>query len=684
MPSSKRGTQALKARPEVLSLAVEHTAGASLQSSGVAVLKGASSTTRSALLLSALGLALLGVALGLSQIVRAAYDEAMFAPLALGGLALALALATGVPRRLPLAGLLPLLGLWAWSYLSAAWSDSGESAHTAAARWLLYAATLALLCWAIGDDRRRAIVLLTGAAAGVLGVAGWMLVRMLDGDGAALFHGTRLNDPVGYINGQAGFLLVGVWPCLALAERSGSKRALFSGAGVAGVTALTALGLLTQSRSWGVAFAVTLLLVLAAIPGRRRRAAALLLCGATIALLYVPLADVWRHPGEPVAVPTDAATHDAAVAMLVGALVAGALWTIAVLAFERLAPTGSGRRTKAARIAGWVLAAVAVLAVLGIGANAGTIKQRVERQYDAFVKLAPTSGGTRFFSGGGDRYDYWRVALIEFRSQPLHGVGGGNYRPGYYLHRRTTEDIQQPHSLELQTLAELGVVGALLLGVFLAAVASGFVRTARAARDDRAARTLAVAAGGIFAAWLVQTSVDWLHLLPGLTAIALAAVAGLLVRPGNAAAAPSGRGRVVTIAVAFGIACAGALTIAPRVLSLHERGSAERALAARQPRAAIAHASRALDFDPDSLAALELRAAGMARLGAFAPARADIRRAIALEPRNWVMWALLGDLLTRRGDRTGARSAYGRAVALNPLDPSLQTARREATRAPER
>src|SRR3954470_23392725 len=189
--------------------------------------------------------------------------------------------------------------------------------------------------------------------------------------------------------------------------------------------------------------------------------------------------------------------------------------------------------------------------------------------------------------------------MIEFRSDPLRGVGAGNYRPGYYLHRRTTEDIQQPHSLELQTLAEMGVVGALLLGVFLAAVASGFVRTARAARHDRAARTLAVAAGGIFAAWLVQTSVDWLHLLPGLTAIALAAAAGLLVRPASAATAPNRRGRIVTLAVAIAIACAGTLTIAPRVLSLHARESAERALAARQPRAAISDASRALDHDPD-------------------------------------------------------------------------------------
>jgi Flp pilus assembly protein TadD len=76
------------------------------------------------------------------------------------------------------------------------------------------------------------------------------------------------------------------------------------------------------------------------------------------------------------------------------------------------------------------------------------------------------------------------------------------------------------------------------------------------------------------------------------------------------------------------------------------------------------------------VAALELRAAGFARLHAFAPTLADVKRAIALEPRNWVTWALLGDLLTRRGDRARARSAYRRAVALNPRNADLRSALR--------
>ena len=46
------------------------------------------------------------------------------------------------------------------------------------------------------------------------------------------------------------------------------------------------------------------------------------------------------------------------------------------------------------------------------------------------------------------------------------------------------------------------------------------------------------------------------------------------------------------------------------------------------------------------------------RLHAFPSSLSDLKRAVAVEPRNWVTWALVGDLLTRRGDRSGARAAY--------------------------
>ena len=625
----------------------------------------------------------LGVVLGVSQVISGGYDETTWSSIALGLLGVALALAIGAPRRPPLGLVVPLLGLWLWSLISSAWSESVDASHTAANRWLLYAAVLVLLAWAVGQDRRRATVLLTGVSAGVLGVAVWLLARMLTGHGPELFLGARLNDPMGYVNGEAGYLLIAAWPCLALAERRGSlTAAAAAGGGMAGFVALISLGLMSQSRSWMAALAVAIVLLLAAVPGRRRRAVALVPAAAAVAAIYATLAHVWQHPGG--GVVTAATTRHAAGAIIVAALAAGAVWGLIVAALERFAPAGTPERAGVRRLASGTLAALGVILVVAIAVNAGSLAHRISTQYNAFVHLSTSSNGTRLFSGSGSRYDYWRVALIEFRSAPLAGVGAGNYDPGYYLHRRQNEPITQPHSLELQTLAELGVVGGLLLAGFLVAVALGFGRTARSAATDPVARTVAVSAGGMFAVWLMQTSVDWMHLIPALTAIALAAAVALAIRPERESAALTHRAHAAIVASAAVIAVAGIVTIGPRVLSLDAQASAQHALARGKARTAVADATTALEYDPRSVQALVLRSAGFARLHAFSRSRADLERALRLEPQNWTTWALLGDLLTRHGDRRAARSAYARAAALDPVDRAVFLAASEPARSSPR
>ncbi len=157
---------------------------------------------------------------------------------------------------------------------------------------------------------------------------------------------------------------------------------------------------------------------------------------------------------------------------------------------------------------------------------------------------------SRFTTGAGNRYDYWRVAVDQFADDPLKGVGAGNYDRTYFLERRTTEDIRQAHSIELQTLGELGLVGGILLAVFLVAIGAGFARRARAAKDDLRVRGLTVAAGGTFAVWLVHTSVDWLHLIPGLTGIALCSAAVLVGPWRRQRAEGTSRARLAVVAVA--------------------------------------------------------------------------------------------------------------------------------------
>ena len=608
----------------------------------------------------------LGGALGFSQFIRGAYDESAWSPIALGILVVLLALAVGVPRRPPLAGV-PLLGLAIWSLVSSAWGGSTDAAWIAGNRWLLYAIALTTLIWLIGGDRRRAELLLIAAAAGVLAVTGSILLRMLSEHGASLFLGSRLNDPLGYVNGEAGYLLAALWPFCALAERRRSPA--LAGLGAGAVVALVALGVLTRSRSWELALGLSALTVILAFPGRRRRIAMLLTTGAAIALIRHPLVEVSARAGA-----TDAVLHHAALAIIVAAVLVGTLWGFAGWLLERLAATGTRRRVSAGRSAAGALSAVGVVAVVGLAISAPALVRKARADARAFTHLSTTATGDRLLSGGGNRYDYWRVAWLEFRGAPLDGVGAGNYQPGYYRQRRTTEAIQQPHSLELQTLAELGVVGAALLAAFLVIVAAAIVKSARATRRDGRNGPLAVAATGTFVGWLAQTSVDWEHLIPGLTAIALVAVAGLLAITREPGPALARRGHVGLIAAAAGLAIAGSVLIVPRELSLRAEASAQRALAGHDPSAAVADATRSLGDDGSSVPALVLRSAAFARLDAFGLARADLQHALRVEPENWVTWALMGDLLRRRGELGPSRAAYRRAQTLDPREPSLAEA----------
>jgi Flp pilus assembly protein TadD len=98
--------------------------------------------------------------------------------------------------------------------------------------------------------------------------------------------------------------------------------------------------------------------------------------------------------------------------------------------------------------------------------------------------------------------------------------------------------------------------------------------------------------------------------------------------------------------------------------------SARDALAA-DPARALRDADRALRLDAELIGAYYVKSAALARFGEGDAARAVLREAAAKEPREYVTWALLGDLAVRQGDIAGARAAYVRAQQLNPGEPSL-------------
>jgi tetratricopeptide (TPR) repeat protein len=618
-------------------------------------------------------LVILGLGSGVSALADGFYDLTVWGPICVALLAVVLALAVtagGRPRFVPVLAVGGLVAMWLWSWVSSGWAESTDEALVTAGRWALYAAMLTALLLLMRSERDRWLPL-AGATAGVLAVALYILVRMLDGDAGALFDSGRLENPLGYVNGQAGYFLLAFWPCVAVAEQAGSK--LLAGLGAAGGVILGALLVLSQTRAVLPAVALSAVVMLAVVPGRPRRVWVLAAIGLGLLAISQPLLDVYRESKGNLA-PDPDLVEDAARLTLLAAAVVGAAWAAVQAALDRLGRSGPSAGAALRRGEAVLAGGVIVLALVAGTAALGDPVERVREQYDDFVNLrGDERSETRFLSGGGNRYDYWRVAWIEFKDAPLRGQGAGNYDRLYFTERRTSEDIRQPHSLPLQVLAELGLVGSLALLAFLGAVLAALWRQARAAGESTARRSVAVAAGGAFVAWLTHTSVDWLHNLPGVTGVALCAVAALVApwTSGPGRHRVSGA-RIVAVSAVAVVVLAAAYSVGRLAVADQYRIDARDHLRS-DPVEALRLANQSLAFNDNSLLALYVKSAAYARLGLYRPARGALVEATMLEPHDHLPWALLGDLAVRRGDFATARRYYRRASELNPRSQPIRT-----------
>ncbi len=227
--------------------------------------------------------------------------------------------------------------------------------------------------------------------------------------------------------------------------------------------------------------------------------------------------------------------HSAVAAMFLAAGVVGLVVALGAAVESRL----DERSLRRARLGMRAVAAIALVAVLAGGlAVAGNPVTRLESAWHSFKGGygSSSSSGSRLVSGlGSNRYDFYRVALDEFVAHPLLGIGADNFAQQYLAHGRSVETPRYPHSVELRTLTQTGLVGALLALVGLGAALLAAARALRAA--DPLARNVAGAALAGFGYWAVHGSFDWFWEFAGLGAPAFALL-GLACALAPARAAP--------------------------------------------------------------------------------------------------------------------------------------------------
>ncbi len=621
---------------------------------------------------------IVAAALAFSPLAFGFYSFTSWAPLGIGAVVLLVVLAFGPAAqttgfgRAASAGLGLMLVL---SFASILWAESRDSAWTSANQIAIYAVIFAIGLLAIRRRATaRAVMLVLGLPALISSLV--LAFEFAAGSGGGAFLQGRLDSPVGYINGTAGLLVMGIWPWLAMAEAAKTRGLRAAAISAAALIASTAV--LTQSRAIVLATVATIVLVLIAAPGRTRRGVNLLIVLAAVAAAAHWTLRVYSSTGPSQLLdPKSSAIQQAGFALLGAAAVGFALKWLASAGVQRLAEE---RRDALRRQLGCALLTLTVVLVV---AGAVTEHSRLSTQWHDFTALnAEKSAGNRFLAiGGGYRYDLWRIAADEFKADPLGGVGAGNFADQYYLLRHQLEDVTVPHSLELQMLAELGIGGAIGLVLFLVPVLGAGVTRRRTtlANSDPA---LKIAALGMFTAWLAATSVDWLYDIPGLAGMAMLAAAVLVVPAPSADAAetaPSRRGRreQATLVLALGALALVAASLGRQYVAALYSNSGQR-LVSQQPVRALQKLRTAEQLDPWSMQTQYAVASAYARLNDYPAAREALLSAQQLEPQNYVPPALLGDIATRAGDDKTALAAYRRALRLDPLEPALQQAVRSS------
>jgi hypothetical protein len=543
----------------------------------------------------------------------------------------------------------------AWTAASAAWADSAESALLEAARVALYLGIYALAT--IAGTRATAARWANGIAAGIVAIVVLALAqRFLPGlvelnEFQRLADDIRLAYPLNYWNALAVFAALALPLLLRLAIASHS--ALVRGGALAPAPAIAAVLYLSSSRVGFLtaAFAAATFVALSGRPWRAAVAALVAGVGGTVAVLVLVGRPALALPDAPAA---------PGVALLVLALCAGvgvcwALATAAVPAFAVPRPVS------------W-----AALTLLAVVAAIGVVQAQPREVFEQFKEPPPPLAREDYVrahlttTSGTLRWQLWVAAADQFREAPLRGQGAGSFEAHWLRHGEVAQAVRDAHSLYLETLGELGVVGlGLLLGWFVAALACARNRLFRSGRDER---MLPAAACAVLAAFAVAAVFDWMWENTAVAAVAVA-VAGLLGR-GRADVPPDlpgGRRRMTVLRAWSAVLAAATTAVLAVVLLTHlELRSSQSAAAEQRLADATAAAMRARALAPWAASPHLQLALVREESGDLAAADDSIRSALERDPSDWHLWLVAARLSVKRGEIAEAEQALHRARELNP------------------
>lgn len=578
-----------------------------------------------------------------------------------------------VPRRRPGQVAWIALGLFAaftiWTALSLGWTESSDKTWADLARLLGYLGIFALAILSRGFHESQRLIGAVAAGISLVFLIG-LLSRLHPAwfpsagqTGIILEDRERLSYPIDYWNGLAGLIAIG--PPLLLQIASGARTTVARALAAAALPAAMLTLFLTLSRGGIAAAVLAVALFLVLTSDRLPKLVTLLITGVGGAILVGGANsrealqeglenDVARHQGSELLLIV-------LVVCIVAGLLQAALSSSAVL--DRR-PGWTWVSRDQALTATIVAVMVAVVAALLLGAPG-----RVSNGWDEFKEGGgPGSGAGRLGSvSGQSRYQLWSSAVRENKTKPLTGTGSGSFEFWWARDGDTDETVRDTHSLYLQTLGELGIVGLALIMAFLAAVFVGGARRLLAAPARE--RPLYAAALAGFAAFCITAVFDWMWQIPALPVAALL-LGSILVMP----ARPAGEEEVERraglptplrfAAAAIALLAIVAIAIPLATTSLVRQSEAE--VRDGDLNAALSAARSAQNVQPGTAGPRLQQALVLEAQGDLPAAGEAARAATERESTNWRPWLVLSRVEAESGKAAAAVRDYRRARALNP------------------
>jgi hypothetical protein len=563
-----------------------------------------------------------------------------------------------------------------WTALGTTWSESAERSAAEAGRVAAYLGVLALALAAQGRNGLRRTVNAVAAAIAMVGLLAllsrlhpaWFPAedapRLLPGD-----IGNRLRYPLNYWNGLAALMAMGIPLLLAVAVRA--RHLVTQALAAAVLPAMVLTAFYTSSRGGALAIGLALLALLALYPRRLAMLPTLAVSGAGGALLIAAatqrnaledhiLADAARTQGDEML----------AIVLVVCTGVGLVQVAIGLAARHGLGPRPrfTPRRGRdAAVVAGAATTVVVVALAAGLP---GTLADR----WESDTPVGSSAGSERFESLSTEsRSRYWESALDANATAPLIGIGAGTFE-FWWARNGDGGFIRDAHSLFLETLAELGITGLVLIVSVVAMVLGAGVR--RIVKSGPDARTTLAAAVASCVAFTVAAALDWVWELPVLP-VAFLLLAAAILRPlpvsrsATAAARPSGdpsrvRVRLGERAGLVAIGVLALIAIAVPYLSTTFVRESQSQLRSGERAPALRSAETARTLEPFAATASAQRALVLAESRHLARAVDAAREATSDEPTNYRTWLLLARLEAERGRAAEAIDAYDTAFEQNP------------------